>query len=120
MRLAALACAFVACACGTSFDHVNYEPIGGVPDGVLLRPRLVSLPVGVSVAAHIIAVNDSNQIMGCEPTLTSDVETIMMIERADRGSTVFTGVAPGGTTILVHCSGEDGTIAGRVTTTPSP
>ena len=114
MRRFALAGALLSCACGTSFDHVTYEPIGGVPDGALLQPRSVTLPVGVSAAARVIAFKDNGNVM-CEPMLTSDDETIMRIERADRGSTVFTGVSVGNTAILVHCLDEDGTIEGRVT-----
>jgi hypothetical protein len=115
VRLVAFGGAFFACACGTSFDHVRYEPIGDVPEGVLLQPTLVSLPVGVSVGARIIAVNDDGETMRCEPTLVSDVETIMKIERADRGSTVFTGVSQGDTAIFVHCGSKDGIISGNVT-----
>lgn len=115
MRALALAGSLSVCACGTEFDHLEYAPIGGVPDGVLLQPTLVSLPIGASVAARVIAYNDHGDLMRCEPTLTSGDETIMMVERADRGSTVFTGVMVGSTAILVHCGDEDGAISGRVT-----
>jgi hypothetical protein len=115
VRFLALGAALAVCACGTSFDHVDYAPIGGVPDGVLLQPTLVSLPVGVSVAARIIAVDDSGATMQCEPTLVADDSSIMTVERADRGSTVFSGVSAGQTPIVVHCGGEDGVISGRVT-----
>lgn len=115
MRQVVLAAGLSLTACGTSFDHVAYEPIGGVPDGVLLAPQSVTLPVGVSVAARVVAFKDNGDLMRCEPTLTSDDDTIMSIERADRGSTVFTGLSVGSTAILVHCGDEDGTIEGRVT-----
>lgn len=115
MRRLALVSALSACACGTGFDHVDYEPIGGVPDGVLLQPTLVSVPVGVSVAARIVAVDDSGDVMRCEPILASDNSDVMVVERADRGSTVFTGISPGETPIVVHCGDEDGVIGGRVT-----
>jgi len=117
MRLLALGAALSVCACGTSFDHVDYATIGGVPDGVLLQPTLVSLPAGVSIAARIIAVDDSGSTMQCEPTLVSDDPSIMTVERADRGSTVFSGVSAGQTPIEVHCGGEGGVITGRVTST---
>src|SRR5262245_8622525 len=110
MRQVVLAAGLALTACGTSFDHVAYEPIGGVPDGVHLEPHSVTLPVGVSVAARIVAFKDNGNLMRCEPTLMSDDDKIMSIERADRGSTVFTGVAVGDTTIFVHCGDEDGTI----------
>lgn len=116
MRELALLCALVACACGTDFDHLEYTPIGGVPDGVSLQPRIVSLPVGASVAARIVAVYDNGETMKCEPVLISDDEAIMNIEFATRGSTVFTGVSVGATAIQVHCGNEGGTIGGRVTT----
>ena len=118
MRVFILAGALSTCACGTSFDHVTYEPIGGVPDGVLLQPRSVTLPVGVSVAARVIAFKDSGNVM-CQPTLTSDDDSIMSIELADRGATVFTGVSVGNTAIFVQCLGEDGMIEGRVTNPPA-
>ena len=117
MKSFAAVAALAACACGTSFDHVDYAPIGGVPDGVLLQPTLVSLPVGASVAARIIAVDDSGATMQCEPTLVSDDASVMTVERADRGSTVFSGIAVGQTPIEVHCGGEGGLITGRVTST---
>jgi hypothetical protein len=100
---------------GTSFNRLRYSPIGGIPDGVILQPQLVSLPEGASVAARVVAINGSGDTMGCEPTLTADDESIMSIEIADRGSTVFTGISPGSTAILVHCGSEDGSIPGRVT-----
>jgi hypothetical protein len=44
----------------------------------------------------------------------------MTIERADRGSTVFTGVSAGDTAIFVHCGSEDGVISGKVTDSSAP
>lgn len=116
MKLLAAASSLALCACAPGFDHLEYSPIGGVPGGVRLEPTLVSVPVGVSVAARVAAVNDEGSVMACEPTLVSDDEKIMKVERADRGSTVFSGIAAGETPIAVHCGGEDGLITGRVTT----
>jgi hypothetical protein len=39
----------------------------------------------------------------------------MVVEQADRGSTVFSGIAPGQTGIVVHCTRGDGLLEGRVT-----
>jgi len=100
---------------GNDFNRLQYVSIGGVPDGVMLQPQLVSLPEGSSVAARIVAINGNGDTMSCEPTLISDDESIMRIELADRGSTVFTGISPGGTTILIFCGSEEGSIPGRVT-----
>jgi hypothetical protein len=115
VRCLGLLGALSICACGTEFDHVGYEPFGAVPSGVSLEPTLVSVPQGVSVAARITAVKDYGNAMPCEPTLTSDDDTVMTVELADRGSTVFTGVSVGETGIVVHCSAGDGVIEGRVT-----
>ena len=115
MRLFVASSALAVCACGPGFDHLEYAPIGGVPSGVELDPTLVSVPVGESVAARVTAVNDEGSVMACEPTLVSANEKVMKVERADRGSTVFSGIAAGETAIAVHCGDEDGMITGRVT-----
>lgn len=118
MKFLVLSGALSVTACGTGFDHLDYAPIGGVPAGARLEPTLVSLPAGSSVAARVVAIDESGSAMECEPTLVSEDTAIMDVQRADRGSIVFSAISAGETTLVVHCGTDGGGITGRVTSSP--
>ena len=94
-------------ACGTpALGSLHYSEVSVAPLEPTLGDRNIQIAEGITVKAHVTAIDDSGSGYDSAPELSSNDRTILRVDTVGSGNFVFTGVSVGQTTIEVFVAGD--------------
>jgi hypothetical protein len=114
------ACVMTLIACGPDYEKTEVTAVKPSPLGGTASNRLVSVPEGMIVKAHVVTFNDDNEIMQAHVVSHDDsiVEVVAVVNDRDYA---FIGKKAGTTEVEFQADGETVfTVIAEVTAQPPP
>jgi hypothetical protein len=114
------ACVMTMIACGPDYERTEVTAVKPSPLGGTATSRLVSVPEGMIVKAHVVSTNDDNEVMHAHVFSRDDsiVEVVAVVNDRDYA---FIGKRPGRTEVEFQADGETVfTVIAEVTAQPEP
>lgn len=118
--VALAACVMTMIACGPDYEKTEVTAVKPSPLGGTASSRLVSVPEGMIVKAHVVSFNDDKEIMQAHVVSHDDsiVEVVAVVNDRDYA---FIGKRPGRTEVEFQADGEIVfSVIAEVTAQPEP
>lgn len=125
MSIGKKVCALAACvmtmiACGPDYEKTEVTAVKPSPLGGTASNRLVSVPEGMIVKAHVVSFNDDNEIMNAH-VLSHDDSIVEVVAVVNDRDYAFIGKRPGRTEVEFQADGEIVfSVIAEVTAQPAP
>lgn len=125
MSIGKKVCALAACvmtmiACGPDYEKTEVTAVKPSPLGGTASNRLVSVPEGMIVKAHVVSFNDDNEIMNAH-VLSHDDSIVEVVAVVNDRDYAFIGKRPGRTEVEFQADGEIVfSVVAEVTAQPAP
>jgi hypothetical protein len=114
------ACVMTMIACGPDYEKTEVTGVKPSRLGGTASNRLVSVPEGMIVKAHVVSFNDDNEIMHAH-VLSHDDSIVEVVAVVNDRDYAFIGKKPGRTEVEFQADGETVfTVIAEVTEQPPP
>ena len=114
------ACMMAMIACGPDYEKTEVTAVKPSPLGGTASNRLVSVPEGMIVKAHVVTFNDDHEIMHAH-VLSHDDSIVEVVAVVNDRDYAFIGKKAGTTEVEFQADGETVfTVIAEVTAQPPP
>jgi hypothetical protein len=118
--LVACACVTTMIACGPDYEKTEVTAVKPSPLGGTASSRIVSVPEGMIVKAHVVSFNDDNEVMQAH-VLSHDDSIVEVVAVVNDRDYAFIGKKAGRTEVEFQADGETVfTVIAEVTEQPEP